>query len=112
MTGLLLPLWHVKQVTIGRPPKFVSLMLFIIAIIWRARLILGVGSPNASCLKTASLEWQNVQSSPMEEANIPITSKKVSTGNPFEHLDVPEHVVRHQRSLCRRQPGVLTHVRS
>ena len=47
-SGLGLPRWQVKHVTRGRPPKFASLRPFIIAIIWRARVISGVVIANAA----------------------------------------------------------------
>src|SRR3989304_5874491 len=58
-------------------------MVFIITIIWRARIIRGVCVANSDLSKYACLSWQNVQSFPMALANIPIASKKVSTGRPL-----------------------------
>ena len=47
-SGLGFPRWQVKQVTRGRPPKFASFRPFIIAIIWRARVMSGVVIANAA----------------------------------------------------------------
>jgi len=47
-SGRMDPWWHVKQLTRGCPPKYMRLMLFIIATIPRARVIDGVVMANAS----------------------------------------------------------------
>src|SRR5687768_14374536 len=84
--GRSLPLWQVKQVTRVWPAKYCLLIAFIITIIWRAFMILGVDSANFALSNTASETWQNVQSLPIEFANIPIASKNVSTGMPLSSM--------------------------
>ena len=54
--GLLLPRWQVKQVTRGSPPKYALLIVFIIAIMPRARTILGVASANFARSKYAAFD--------------------------------------------------------
>src|SRR5688572_10880060 len=75
LRGRSLPPWHVKQVTRVAPPKYCLLIPFIITIICRAFMILGVESANFALSKTASEAWQNVQSLPIELANMLIASK-------------------------------------
>jgi hypothetical protein len=80
--GTLLPPWQVKQVTRGMPLKYCLLMALTIVIICRAVWMRGVCVANADLSSAAFDAWQNVQSLPMELANVPITSKNVSTGMP------------------------------
>jgi hypothetical protein len=84
--GTLLPPWQVKHVTRGAPPKNCLLMRLHHRDHLPRALNRGVCVANAD-LSSAALEaWQKVQSLPIELANVPITSKKVSTGNAAQQL--------------------------
>src|SRR5258705_12158680 len=80
--GTLLPPWQVKQLTRGMPLKYCLLMALTIVIICRAFWIRGVCVAHADLSCAAFDAWQDGQSLPLELANVPITSKNVSTGMP------------------------------
>src|ERR1051325_1501137 len=107
--GTLLPPWQVKHVTRCAPPKNCLLIVCTIVIICRARWMRGVCVANADLSRAALDAWQKVQSLPIELANVPITSKKVSVGMPRSNwtvLKVSSTMGTRSGAVCARRPAV------